>query len=88
MWDGWAPRIQSARPGVPFTQNGTGVHGYVYDIISSNAWEETQSNTEGGNIHNTGNTLAILGKQSNTEKTCNTSNTCNIWNTDHYRVYI
>ena len=41
-----------------------GHHGCVYDIISSNVWEGTQSNTEGGNIYKTGNTLAILGKQS------------------------
>ena len=34
-----------------------GHHGCVYDIISSNVLEETQSNTELGNIHNTGNTL-------------------------------
>ena len=36
-----------------------GHHGCVYDIISSNVLKGTQSNTELGNIHNTGNTLAI-----------------------------
>ena len=34
-----------------------GHHGCVYDIISSNVLKGTQSNTELGNIHNTGNTL-------------------------------
>ena len=34
-----------------------GHHGCVYDRISSNVLKGTQSNTELGNIHNTGNTL-------------------------------
>ena len=43
-----------------------GHHGCVYDIISSNVLKGTQSNTELGNIHNTGNTLQYNTIQYNT----------------------
>ena len=43
-----------------------GHHGCVYDIISSNVLKGTQSNTELGNIHNTGNTLQYNTTQYNT----------------------
>ena len=44
-----------------------GHHGCVYDIISTNVWEGTQSNTEGENLHNT---LPYIDSQVHSYKVC------------------